>query len=160
MAITIKQLNAKINAIAKTTAKWRDEVQLILVGCAQHAYDDGNVDPCTKLVHALTGADARAIIHWIEEHMPAVWVKAEDKFRFNKSHKGEYDAVVLMAEAWWELATMPKNVSSSLDCLDAVRQLVKRLEKEIASGTKTVAHAEIVAKLSALTNEVEFAESK
>ena len=161
MSMTIKQLNAKINGIAKRTAKWRDDVQLILVGCAQHAFDNGNVDPCTRLVHAIKGADARAVIHWIEAHMPCVWVKAEDKFRLNKSFKGDYDALTLMAEPWWELATKPKEVSSSLDLLDSLRHFIKRMEKEAAKeidGQKiTVEHAELLDTLKAIANAKEYA---
>lgn len=159
MSITLKQLNAQITSIGKKTAKWRDEVQLVLVGCAQHAFDGNNVDPCTRLVHALTGADSRAVIHWIEAHMPAVWVKAEEKFRLNKSFKGEYDAITLLAEPWWELATKPKNVSSSLDMLDALRSFIKRMEKEAESKTE-VAHVEILANLKTLANAVEFPNAK
>lgn len=147
---TVRELNKKIDALGKRTAKWRDDVQLVLCQVAQQAFDGSNVDPATRLVKVLTGADAKAIIHWIEAHMPAVWVKAEEKFRFNKSFVGEYDAITLMSEAWWELATKPKNVSSSLDCLDAVRDLIKRLEREIAAGKKQVTHTEAIEGLKAL----------
>ena len=159
--ISIKALNAKISALAKRTAAWRNEVQLCLVGCAQHAFDHSNVDPCTKIVHALTGADAKALIFWIEEHMPAVWVKADNAFRFNKSFKGEYDAITLMAEAWWERATQPKDISSSLDVLEALRTFIKRMEKEAAKeidGKKmNVDHAELLDAVKALANSTEYA---
>ncbi len=150
MTIELKKLNAKIASLEKRTAKWRDEVQFCLIGCAQHAFESNNVDPCTRLVKALHGADSRALIHWIEKHMPAVWIKDEAKFRVNKAFKGEYDAVTLMASPWWEMATKAKNVASSVDCLDAVRQLIKRLEKEVADGTKEVAHVEAIGELKAL----------
>lgn len=158
--IALKALNQKIVALGKRTVAWRNEVQMCLVGCAQHAFDSNNVDPCTKLVGVLHGADAKALIHWIESHMPAVWVKAENKFRFNKSFIGNYDAVVLMAEPWWELATKAKEVSSSLDMLDALRGFIKRMEREAAKeidGKKvTVEHAEVLANLKALANSVEY----
>lgn len=160
MSIELKKLNAQIKSIATKTAKWRDDVQLCLVGCAQHAFDNKNVDPAARLVHAVKGADATAVIRWIEAHMPAIWVQKEAKFRFNKSFNGEYDAIVLMSEAWWELAKKPHQVASTLDCLEVVRALVKRLEKEVKEGTKTVKHAELVAGLSKLANSVEFAKTK
>lgn len=161
MSMTIKQLNAKISGLAKRTAKWRDDVQVVLVGCAQHAYDNGNVDPATRLVKALTGADARALIHWIEGHMPAIWMKAENQFRFNKSFKGEYDAVALLGDAWWELAAKPKDISSSLDVLESLRSFIKRMEREAAKevdGKKvTVEHAELLTQIKALANNTEYA---
>lgn len=158
--ITLKQLNQKINGITKRTSKWRDDIQFILVGCAQHAFNEEgqNVDPCTRLVKAVGGADVRALIHWIEAHLPAIWIKAEEKFRVNKSFKGAYDPVTLMAEPWWELAVKPKNVSSSIDVLDAVRDLVKRMQREVAAGKKTVAHKELIGELRALVGKVEMAE--
>ena len=158
MAITIKQLNSKINALGKRTAKWRDDVQIVLTQCAQLAFDFNNVDPCTRLVGVLKGADSKAIIHWIEAHMPAVWMKSEEKFRFNKSFEGQYDALALMADPWWELATKPKNISSSIDVLDSVRDLIKRMEREITAGKKAVEHKELVGDLKALAGRYAQAE--
>lgn len=151
--LTIKKLNAQIKSIKSKTAKWRDDVQLCLVGCAQFAFDDRNVDPCTNLVNAVQGADVTAVIHWIEAHMPAVWMKSEGKFRFNKSFNGEYDALVLMAAPWWELAKKPQQVSSTFDALEAVRNLISRIEREIASGKKTVEHAEVLNELKAVAGK-------
>lgn len=160
MSMTLKQLNSRIAGLAKRNAKFNDDVQLVLVGCAQQAFDGSNVDPCTKLVNVLKGTDAKAIIHWIEAHMPAIWVKAEGKFRFNKSFVGEYDAITLMAEPWWELATKPAQVSSSFDVLESVRALIKKAKKEIESGKRTVEHASMIAQLEALAaNNGEFAKA-
>ncbi len=164
MTMTVKQLNKKIDDLGKRTAKWRDDVQLILVGCAQHAFDDGNVDPATRLVKALTGADARALIHWIEAHMPAVWMKQENQFRFNKSFKGEYDAIALLGDAWWNLATKTKEVSSSLDMLDSLRAFIKRMEREASKeidGVKiSVEHAAVLDGLKKVANDIEYADKQ
>jgi len=158
----IAKLNARIDALGKRTAKWRDDVQLILVSCAVFAFEDSNVDPCTRLVKALHGADATALIRWIEAHMPAYWVKAENRFKFNKSYKGEYDAVTLMAEPWWNLAKKAKDVSSSLDMLDSLRSFIKRMEreatKEIDGKKVTVEHGELLVKLQAIANSTEYGE--
>ena len=152
----LKKLNAQIKSIATKTAKWRDDVQLCLVGCAQFAFDDGNVDPATRLVKAVKGADATALIHWIEKHMPCVWVKDKDQFRLNKLFNGEYDAITLMSEPWWVLCKKTNEINSSLDCLDTVRSLIKRLTKEIESGKKAVKHAELVTALTTVVNAYEF----
>ena len=157
----IQKLNSRIDSLGKRTAKWRDDVQLILVACAQHAFDGSNVDPCTRLVKVCHGADMTALIRWIEAHMPAYWVKAENKFRFNKSFIGEYDAITLMAEPWWNLAKKAKEVSSTLDMLESLRHFIKRMEKEASreiDGQKvTVEHAELLSKLAAIANDKEYA---
>jgi len=62
-----------------------------------------------------------------------------------------------MGEAWWLLATKPKNVSSSIDCLEAVRDLIKRLEREVAAGTKEVTHKEAINELKAVCGKIEQA---
>lgn len=150
----LKELNTRIKAIATKTAKWRDDVQLALVGCAYQAFEYGNVDPATRLVKVLSGADAKALVMWIETHMPAIWVKSDVQFRTNKSFKGEYDALTLMAEPWWELATKPRDVSSTIDVLECVRDLIKRIEREVTAGKKIVEHAEVVADLKSIAGKV------
>jgi hypothetical protein len=132
-------------------------VQIVLVQCVYHAFTYKNADPCTRLVKVLAGADAKAVIHWLENHAPAIWVKAEEKFRFNKSFKGEYDAIALMGDAWWVRATKPKDVASSLDCLDAIRALIERLEREIERGKKEVTHKEAINELKAVCGKIERA---
>ena len=146
-------LNRRIKSLTNKTAKWRDEVQFCLVGCMYQAITHSNVDPCTKIIGALKGADAKAVIHWIEAHGPAIWQKGTESFRFNKSFVGEYDAAALLGAAWWELATKPKNISSSIDVLQSVRDLISRVEREIALGKKTVEHQEVLEGLKALAAE-------
>lgn len=159
--LELKKLNAKISALGKRTGKWRQDVQEIIVACAEHAFKGNNVDPLTRLVGALGGADLRAVIHWAEKHCPAVWVKAESKFRFNKSFKGEFDAATLMAAPWYELAVKPKEIASSIDVLESLRGFIKRMEKEaeleVDGKKRTVEHAELLAKVKALANDVEYA---
>jgi hypothetical protein len=153
-----KELNRKIDSLGKKTAKWRDDVQIVLVQCVYHAITYKNVDPCTRLVGVMTGADMKAIIHWLENHAPVVWIKSEEKFRFNKSFVGEYDATSLLGDAWWIRAIKPRDVSSTLDCLDAIRSLIKRLEKEIEAGKREVVHPEAIEELKAVCGRIERAE--
>lgn len=160
MERNVKTLNKKIDALGKRTAKWRDEVQLVLVECAIFAFDDKNVDPCTRLVKALTGAESKALVRWIEGHMPAVWMSKEEKFRFNKSFNGVYDAITLMAEPWWHLVTKLKNVPSSIDALESFRQLIARLNKEVEKGEKTVENADFLAAMVAAANDWQYKKEK
>lgn len=154
----LKELNKRIKAIATKTAKWRDDVQLALVGCAYQAFEHGNVDPATRIVKVLSGADAKALVKWIETHMPAIWVKSEVQFRVNKSFKGEYDAVTLMSEPWWELAVKPRDINSTINVLECVRDLIKRIEREAKAGTKTIEHAELVETLKQVAGKAAQAE--
>ena len=151
----LKKLNAKIKALGTKTAKWRDEVQVVLVACALHSFEDGNVDPATRVVAALKGADITAVIHWFEKNTPCIWVRSENQFRLNKSFNGEYDAVLLLATPWWELAKDSKDVNSTFDCLALVRGLIKRIENEVASGKREVQHVEALDELKAVAGKLE-----
>lgn len=161
MALTIKQLNGKIKTIAGQKVKMRNLIQEVVVESCPHAFDDKNVDPFTNLVNACQGAvDVKALIHWIEKHAPAIWRKDEAKFKFNKSFVGAFNREYLMEQPWWENAVKAKDVSSSLDMLDALRSFIKRMEREAAKeidGKKMeVSHAELLDGLKKLANDTEY----
>lgn len=176
MALTIKQINGKIASLTKSHVKFNDEVQLILCSVAQFAHEK-NVDPATRLlilnpdekdakkrVFRFDSVDNKILIHWIEKHMPARWVASSASFAFNKSFEGEYDAMALMSEPWYQKAVKPRQVSSSLDMLESLRSFIKRQEKEAArvidGKAIAVEHAEIMGMLKAIANKVEYAETK
>jgi hypothetical protein len=156
----LSKLNTKIDALGRKTAKWRDEVQLVLVQVAYQAFNGNNVDPATRLVKVLTGGDKTALVKWIEQHTPAYWSKDKVAFQFNKSFKGEYDPIALLAAPWWELAIKEKNISSTLDVLDSLRDFIKRMEREAKAGDKTITHKELISDLNALAGKVAQAEIK
>lgn len=142
--IEVKKLNRSIDALAKRTAKWRDDVQLVLVSCAQLAFNERpNVDPLSRLVHKLEGADRRTLVKWIEEHMPARFHSDVQSpygmgaFKHYKKFEGEYDAVALLADAWWQ-ATAPVSTIKSVYDMAAVvkdiRAIMKKAEKNGVSG--------------------------
>jgi len=140
-------LNKQIDALGKKTAKWRDDVQVVLVACAKQAFDHGNVDPFTRLIGVMGGADMKALIRWAEEFAPCVWMKSETKFRFNNSFEAEFDGLYLLGQAWWLLATKPAQVSSTYDVLEVVQEMIKRCEKEVKAGKKTVEHKDMIMEL-------------
>ena len=146
-------LNKKIDALGKRTQTWRNDVQIVLVECAYQAFEYSNVDPFTRLVGALKGADIKAVIKWAEQFAPCVWQKDKVAFRFNKSFVGEYDALFLMGNLWHDLATKPQNVSSTVDVIDAVRALIQRMENEIKAGKKTVTHSDAILDLKAVAGK-------
>lgn len=157
----VKTLMRRITALGSKTAKWREEVQTCLVGCIHTAIVlDSNIDPCIKIVSVLKGADVRAIIHYLEQYAPVIWSKSEETFKFNKSFKGEFDALFLAGHPWFDQAVTPKQVSSSIDCLEAVRDLVKRLEREVKSGKKIVTHVDAIDELKAVAGRMAMRDMK
>lgn len=172
-SITIKQFNSRVGKLTASNTKFKNEVQELLCIAAQYAFDDKNVSPLTSLVmrgseFRFDGIDHKTLIHWIEEHTPARWDNKECKFRFNKAFQGVYDAVTLLAEPWWKKQTPPTRIVSSVDALAEVRSLIARLEKlaakkVVVDGVETaveIKHGDLMDKLKAIANEVEFAEGE
>jgi hypothetical protein len=144
--MSAKSLNAKIDGLAKKHGAWRDEVQVVLVQCARNAFDHGNVDGFTRVVNVLKGADMKAIMAWVKTHAPATYHKQENKFTLNKSFEGEYDALYLMGQAWWDKATEAKDVVTEFDVLEAVQAMIKRAEREVTAkvNIKTIKNLELL----------------
>lgn len=160
--IELKKLNSQIKAIATNKVKARDQIQIALVGVAQYAFDDKqpNLDPARNLVLACEGAyDIQALVAYIESHMPARWVKETQSFRLNKSFKGEYDAVALMADPWWVKAKKADSVESTFDMLEKVRALLKKAEREV-KACKEVKHADMIRELNAICGKFDRADTE
>lgn len=144
--VSAKTLNAKIDGLAKKHGAWRDEVQTVLVMCARNALVHGNVEGFTRVVNVLKGADMKAIIKWAVKYGKATWHKQENAFGLNKSFEGEYDALYLMGQAWWETATEAKDVVTEFDVLEAVQAMIKRAEREVTAkvNIKTIKNLELL----------------
>lgn len=161
IAVSIKQYNARVGQLTKNNNKFKNEVQELLCVAAQYAFsDDHNVSPLTNLLmkdgdFRFDGIDHKVLIHWIEAHMPARWDNKELKFRFNKSFVGEYDALTLLADPWWKKQAKPQAVISSIDTLEEVRALIRRLEKQAEKGV-SLEHAELLEKIKVLANDSEY----
>ena len=134
----LAQLNRDIKSLAKRTARWRDAVQMCLVGASCCAFEDHNVTPATAIVAAVEGADRTTLIHWVEAHMPARWNAAEARFKGNKSFVGEYDAMTLMAEPWWAKTPKPEQIASSFDVAARLRAVLAGAEKAAAKDREVV----------------------
>ena len=157
----LTKLNRDIKSLATRTAKWRDAVQLCLVGAACCAFEDHNTSPATAIVAAVEGADRATLVRWIEEHMPARWHAAETRFKGNKSFIGEYDAAILMAEPWWKKVPKLEQIASSFDVAERLKSVIAGAEKAAAKQREVVG-AEVldevralVARLSAMANDEE-----
>lgn len=158
----LSALDQQIDALGKKTAKWRDEVQEVLVKCARQAFEHKNVDSFTRLTTVLHGADMKAIITWAETYSPCIWQKKDVKFRFNKSFEGDFDGLFLLGQAWWERATKPQNISSVFDVLEVVQAMLKRAEKEVNATTniKQVIHKDLLDDVRIAVTKYEEAQKK
>lgn len=159
MTIDTKTLNKRIDALGTKTAKWRDDVQVVLCACASRAYDDAHrdVDGFTRLIHKLVGADMKAVVRWIVKNTPSNWEAKKDTpygvggFTFNKSFKDAQDPLELLGNPWWTHAQQPKDVPELFDLDAAILHLVKRMDQANTKGLPVYGHgpiAETLAKLA------------
>lgn len=159
MTIDTKTLNKRIDALATKTAKWRDDVQVVLVACASRAFDDAHrdVDGFTRLIHKLDGADLTAVARWIKTFAPANWDSKKETpygmggYTLNKSFEGEFDAVWLLGEAWWSTAKKAQEANEALlfDIDVSIASLLKRIAAASKKGLPVTGHgpvAEMLAK--------------
>lgn len=171
----VKKFAADVAKLETQHNGFNAALQGLLVRAAEFAFSDAqNVEPLTQLVvkgveFRFKGIDNQVLINWIEKHCPARWVKKDAKFKFAKGFEGEFDAEALAAAPWWKKAKKPTQVASSIDYLDMVRGLLKRMEAEAAvmieveeNGAKVtkareVQHAELLQKIAAIANEAEYA---
>jgi hypothetical protein len=166
MALSVKQLNTSINTWGASVKRVKVKGQELLVECACHAFADKNVDPFTNMVNAAESLDRKTMIAWIVKHAPATWVQEKGAFKWNKSFEGDFDRAALMAASWWAATPKTTEIKLEIDILEAVRSLVKRMEKEAAlevevDGVKTkrvVKHQELLAAVTKLANDTEYAD--
>ena len=155
----LAKLNRDIKSLATRTAKWRDAVQLCLVGAACCAFEDHNTTPATAIVEAVEGADRATLIRWIEAHMPARWHAAEARFKGNKSFVGEYDAITLMSEPWWAKVPKLEQIASSFDVAARLRAVIAGAEKAAAKDREVIG-AEALDAVRALVARLSVAEAE
>lgn len=135
--IKLTALDKEIDSLGKKTAKWRDDVQVVLVKCAKLAFDHNDVSGFTRLVGVMKGSDMYCLMGWIKTHAPALWNKKDLRYNFNKSFDAEFDGIFLLGKAWYEFAREAKDVNLEIDYLARLQEFLKRSEKEVASKLRT-----------------------
>lgn len=156
--LTSKELNSKIDALSTKTEKWRDEVQIVLVACAARAFDETHrdVDGFTRLIHKLVGADLTAVARWIKANAPTNWGAKQDTpygvggYTLNKAFKGEFDAVWLLGESWWNTARKAGAANEAIlfDIDVRLSDLIKRIASAKKKGLPVTGHGPIAEMLA------------
>jgi len=162
--LTSKQLNTKISSVAKRSATMRDDIQIILVNAAGHAFEHRNVSPFDKLMQATTGLNRKLIKKWISDHGFAS-VQSDNTHKLNKAkHKlcdcnsgAEVVADLLEnAPMWWaEADTTPAatalDIAKRVDAISASIDKAEETSREVTIDAEAIREA--IAKLSAKLND-------
>jgi hypothetical protein len=161
-----KELLTTARGLATRNKNFNADLQALLVDAAEHAFSTAkNVEPLRQVIlkgeeFRFAGIDNAVLIAWIEKYTPSRWNAKALKFH-HKKMEGEFDRDALMAAPWWKRAKAPKDVASTIDYLEMVRALVKRMEKEakiqVNGVAREVKHAELLTKLATIANDKEYA---
>lgn len=136
--LTIKQINAKIGSIRKSTEAIRRNVHEVLCSAAGHAFEHGDVTSFTRLIDATKGANQKLIMAWVRKNGFAVWNEEKNAYVVNASARKEADfedgtacAIHLFANvpAWYEAAPSASDIAKLLDPAARIEALAKQVEK-------------------------------
>lgn len=153
--LTSKELNLKISAIKKSAKSLRDNIQLVLVHSACHAFVHGDVTAYAKLFDATSGVNRKAIAKWINEHGFAV-MQADGTFRLNKTAvkdsagatSDELIAYLGEQPAWYQTEETAKEIARQLDAVARIKALTSQVQN--AAATNTVVKVDFAAARAAL----------
>ena len=135
--LTVKQLNAKIAGVRKSTATMRANVQEILCNAAGHAYEHGDVTSFDLLLEATSGMNRKKIVRWIKTNGFAVVNPETAKFNVNKSARKNADfedghavSMYLFTEvpAWFDNEETVAQLAKDLDVHALLAAALKRMD--------------------------------
>jgi hypothetical protein len=141
--LTTQQLNVKIRSISRTTAKLRDDIQVVLCNAAAHAYVHGDVSSFTKLFEATSGVNRKRIAKWVQSNGFAMLNK-DGTFKLNKSARKDADfesgeAVVAYltneVPAWYVDEESAAQITKELDVAARLKSLTSQIKGASASNT-------------------------
>lgn len=140
-----------IGSIGRASKKLTADIQETAVGCIEHAVIHGDITLCDQLVDAIGKGMRKASLRaWFETNGPMYLPKGKDKFAFDASRRGEWNAdreAALLATPW-EDAKPEEPVASVLDVSEAFDRFINRLAKQIKQDTITVENAELFTVIS------------
>ena len=148
--LTVKQISTKISSIARRNKTIRADIQSVLIQCAGHAYEHGDVSCVANLLSATQGQDKKAILEFAGEYC---FVRvSKDEIKLNKKARAEADfangdAVIehLTADApnWWDSAITTEKAIKALDVAQQLEALAKKIAKsdEVVANQDNINHA-------------------
>lgn len=154
--LSLKELNTKIRAISRTTAKLRDDIQIVLCNAAAHAYVHGDVTPFSALFAATSGVNRKRIAKWVQSYGFAMLQK-DGTFKLNKTARkdadfADGDAVVAYltneVPAWYADEESAAQIMRELDVAARIKSLTSQIKN--ASAAQTVVKVDFKAAREAL----------
>jgi len=142
--LTVKQLNARIDAMGKMNLKVESTIQELGLACVVHADIHGDITVMNRLIDNLRRPQIKAFVEWC---------LAFGKFKKNQAEGGvlAYDKTrttdieAATAKPWFEFADeKAEAVAKAFDLQAAVKALLKKAAANGADHAKLVALASVV----------------
>jgi len=142
--LTTKELNRKVAGIRRSSAAIRENIHVVLVNLAGHAYEHGDVSVAVNLLNATKGVDKVAIVKYLRDNCFTL-VKSDGSVKLNKKARAEADfvdgdAVVTHlnteVQPWYEEAVTTEKAASIVDYEKMLANAIKKIEKSDAENVK------------------------
>ena len=142
--LTTKELNRKVAGIRRSSAAIRENIHVVLVNLAGHAYEHGDVSVAVNLLNATKGVDKVAIVKYLRDSCFTL-VKSDGSVKLNKKARAEADfvdgdAVVTHlnteVQPWYEEAVTTEKAASIVDYEKMLANAIKKIEKSDAENVK------------------------
>jgi len=136
------QVLKNIGSIGRASAKLTKDIQATAVGCVEHAVKHGDVTLADQLVDALgKGLRKASLRAWFEKNAPMFIAKGKDKFSFDPTRKGVWDA-----EREASLLALPseEKVVSIFDVSESFDKFMKRVESMSKDAQVTLRNREMI----------------
>lgn len=152
-----------IDKINKSTSERRSMIQDALEFAAYCAFADRNADPAIRLF-AVVGRETNRqnMATWLAQNAPIGFKDGapffhEKKYKMIDRTKVEFEQDVADATPWYMLKTGASEINDTVDVLELIRHLVKKVEGQVKKGSKkNVHHADLLIELAAIANRAEF----
>lgn len=150
------QVLKNIGSIGRASAKLTKDIQATAVGCVEHAVNHGDVTLADQLVDALgKGLRKASLRAWFEKNAPMFIAKGKDKFSFDSTRKGVWDAereASLLALPWEE-AKPEEKVVSVFDVSESFDKFMKRIESMTKDSEMTIRNRQLIDFLASASAE-------
>jgi len=141
--LTMSQINTKIAGIKKSATSLRDNVHIVLVNCAAHAYVHGDVTAYEKLFEATSGMNRKRMAKWIRDFGFAN-IQEDGSFKLNKRMRNQTDfadgdAVIDYLEenarAWYADEESASDIARELDVAARLKSLKSQVKNAASKNT-------------------------
>lgn len=163
MAMTQKQIDARIKSLKASSAKLREAIQEVAANIVAHCIVHGDISAATRLLAAVgKGVDRQTLVWWFEKNAPVRYSQEVGAFKMASAEKrGKYaelsDDDIKAMPKWYEFARGTSQLQSAVDAGNVLLGAIRRLDTAKADkrGLK-VGGDKVLEEMKALAKKLGF----